>query len=116
MSAMMMNVTVSDTLNVGLRKLSQEVCVKTINALAEHYGFSATEAEELLGEVTLTKKTSKAKKMPSIKKDSLYWLAPAKNYAVRFLYLRLNSQLSKTSAFHYKAASISFLSYAQKKN
>ena len=66
---MMMNVTVSDTLNVGLRKLSQEVCVKTINALAEHYGFSATEAEELLGEVTLTKKTSKAKKMPSIKKE-----------------------------------------------
>ena len=65
-----MNVTVSDTLNVGLRKLSQEVCVKTINALAEHYGFSATEAEELLGEVTLTKKTSKAKKMPSIKKET----------------------------------------------
>ena len=43
--------------------------MKTINALAEHYGFSATEAEELLGEVTLTKKTSKAKKMPSIKKE-----------------------------------------------
>jgi len=65
---MMMNVTVSESLNVGLRKLSQEVCVKTINALAEHYGFSATEAGELLGEVMLTKKTNKAKKMPSIKK------------------------------------------------
>ena len=61
MSSMMMSV--SESVNVSLIKLSQDVCKKTIAALASKYGFSAADAEEFIGPLTVSKAEKKTKKV-----------------------------------------------------
>ena len=57
------------SVNVCLSKLAQDVCAKTIAALSNHYGFSASEAEALIGTLELSEKTKKMKKSKGEKKE-----------------------------------------------
>jgi hypothetical protein len=63
-----MKIEMKESLNVSLLKMSQDVCNKTIAALAEHYGFSEEEARGLVGAVELGKKTKNTKKASGEKK------------------------------------------------
>jgi hypothetical protein len=63
-----LNIEMSKSMSVGLNKLVQDVCAKTITALANHYGFSEEEARGLIGAVELGKKTKNTKKSKGEKK------------------------------------------------
>jgi len=57
-----MMIEMKESVNVSLLKMTQDVCNKTIAALAEHYGFSEEEARGVVGAVDVGKKTKNAKK------------------------------------------------------
>jgi hypothetical protein len=64
-----MKIDMNGSVNVCLSKLAQDVCAKTITALANHYGFSEEEARGLIGAVELGKKTKNIKKSKGEKKE-----------------------------------------------